>query len=78
MLEKSFNLLFYQKKRGTYVNGPIPIYMCITVDSVPKEFSVKRIWESARWSKTSCRAIGSKEDARSLNEFLDLLQGESV
>ena len=76
MLEKSFTILFYQKKRGNYVNGPVPIYLRITVDGVPKELSVKRTWEPARWNKASSRAIGNKEDARSLNEFLDLLQAK--
>lgn len=76
MLEKSFTLLFYQKKRGNYVKGLLPIYLRITVDGIPKELSVKRTWDPIRWNKNSCRAIGNKEDARSLNEFLEMLQAK--
>jgi hypothetical protein len=68
MLEKSFTILFYQKKQKHYVSGPIPIYMRITVDGDPKELSVKRSWDPARWNKQTSRAVGSKEDARSLPE----------
>ena len=76
MLEKSFTVHFHQKKSKSFVKGPIPIYMRITVDGVPKELSIKHRWDAARWNKHTCRAIGTKEDARSLNEFLDLLQAK--
>ncbi len=76
MLEKSFTILFYLKKRGNYVKGPVPIYVRLTVDGVPKELSVKRTWEPSRWNKDSCRAVGNKEDARLLNEFLDMIQAK--
>lgn len=76
MLEKSFTILFYQKRRPNYVNGHIAIYLRITVDGIPKELSVKRSWDPIRWNKLTCRAIGTKEDARSMNEFLDLLQSK--
>lgn len=74
MLEKSFTILFYQKKRASYLKGPIPIYLRITVDGIPKELSVKHTWDPIRWNKNTCRAIGNKDDARSVNEFLDMLQ----
>src|SRR3989337_4174976 len=76
MLEKSFTILFYLKKPKNYLKGPIPVYLRITVDGVPKELSVKRTFDSNRWNKDSCRAIGNKEDARSLNEFLDMIQAK--
>ena len=76
MLEKSFTILFYQKKRSNYVKGPIPIYLRITVDGIPKELSVKRAWDPLRWNKAICRAIGGKEDARALNEFPEMLHSK--
>ena len=76
MLEKSFTVHFHQKKSKSFVKGPIPIYMRITVDGMPRELSIKHRWDAARWNKHTCRAIGTKEDARSLNEFLDLLQAK--
>ena len=47
MLEKSLGLLFYLKKPKDYKNGPVPIYLRITVDGVEKEMSTKRSWEWA-------------------------------
>jgi len=77
MLEKSLGLLFYLKKPKDYKNGPVPIYLRITVDGVEKEMSTKRSWEPSRWGVKANRSIGSKEDARSLNEYLDVLQGKA-
>lgn len=76
MLEKSFTILFYPKKPKNFQKGPIPVYLRITVDGVPKELSMKRTFDPQRWNKDACRAIGSKEDARSLNEFLDMVQAK--
>jgi integrase len=76
MLEKSFTILFYLKKPKNYLKGLVPVYLRITVDGVPKELSVKRTFDSNRWNKDACRAIGNKEDARSLNEFLDVIQAK--
>jgi len=72
MLENSFGLAFFLK-RGRQESKIKSLYLRITVDGVPKETSTKRFWDSTRWDQKSERAIGSKEDARSLNFFLDSL-----
>jgi len=77
MLDKSFGLLFYLKKPKNYVKGSIPIYMRITVDGIPKELSTKRICDPNRWNPSSERASGTKEDAKSLNAYLDTLQAKA-
>lgn len=33
----------------------------------------KRKWDSQRWNVSSGRAVGSKEDARELNNLLDVI-----
>ncbi|MCW4467677.1 site-specific integrase [Flavobacterium sp. MFBS3-15] len=72
MLESSFGLSFFlkssQKKSVTRF-----IYLRVIVDGVPKETSTKRKWDSSRWDTKTERAIGNKEDARSLNHFLDTM-----
>jgi integrase len=74
MLEKTFSLLVYLKKPKFYKdNDPFQIYLRITVDGVPIALSAKRTWDPGRWNSRSGRAMGSKEDAKSLNLFLDLL-----
>ncbi|TDE01957.1 site-specific integrase [Flavobacterium hiemivividum] len=72
MLESSFGLVFFLKipRNESKIRT---VYLRITVDGIPKETSTKRKWDIARWDQKAERAIGSKEDAKSLNFFLDSL-----
>src|SRR3989442_11118848 len=74
MLEKSFGLLFFLKQSKKQKNGLQYVYLRITVDGVSKELSTKRLWEAIRWSSKAGKARGLKEDARSLNAYLDTLK----
>jgi hypothetical protein len=76
MLEKSFGLFFFlkQPKKETVVERYV--YLRITVNGISKELSTKRLWEPSRWSQDTGRAIGSKDDARSLNSYLDVLSSQ--
>jgi site-specific recombinase XerD len=74
MLEKSFSLHFYLKKPKNYLKGSMPIYLRITVDGIPKEISTGRQCDPGRWNPNADRCSGTKEDAKSLNAFLDILQ----
>ncbi|WP_026707150.1 Arm DNA-binding domain-containing protein [Flavobacterium frigidarium] len=49
------------------------IYLRITVDGIPKETSTKRKWDISRWDQKLERAIGTKEDAKSIDMFLESL-----
>ncbi|HEY6083609.1 MAG TPA: site-specific integrase, partial [Chitinophagaceae bacterium] len=73
MLEKSFGLFFYLKQSKNSNNGPQYVYLRITVNGISRELSTKRLWQLSRWSPDAGRAIGNKEDARSLNNYLDVL-----
>lgn len=72
MLESSFGLVFFLKipRNESKIRS---VYFRITVDGIPKEASTKRKWDSKRWDQKTERAVGSKEDAKSLNFFLDSL-----
>lgn len=72
----TFNVLFYLKKRSTYKSGPVPIYLRIGVNGQRTEVSVGRECDPSRWNSHAGRATGTKEDARSLNAFLDTLQAK--
>lgn len=76
MLDKSFGLHFYLKKPKNYEKGTIPIYLRITVDGVPKELSSKRTCDPGRWNSAAERAVGTREDSRALNAYLDTLQAK--
>lgn len=73
MLEKSSGLLFFLKTPEKKQNVRV-LYLRITVDGIAKETSTKRKWDVTRWNQESERAIGTKEDARSLNHFIESLQ----
>ncbi|WP_347052287.1 site-specific integrase [Flavobacterium olei] len=72
MLESSFGLVFFLKTTSND-NKIKTVYFRITVDGIPKESSTKRKWDPSRWDQKMERAVGSKEDAKSLNFFLDSL-----
>lgn len=76
MLEKSFGLLCYLKKPRGYSKGVKPIYLRITVDGIPKEISTGRQCDPDRWNSNAGRVIGTKEDAKSINAYLDTLQNK--
>lgn len=73
MLESSYGLNFFLKSpkiKGRHVRY---IYLRVTVDGIPKETSTKRQWDNRRWDQDAGRAVGTKEDARSINYFLNEL-----
>jgi len=76
MLDKSFGLLFYLKKPKNYLKGEVPIYLRITVDGIPKELSVKRCCDPSRWNPHAGRASGTKENVKTLNNYLDTYQAK--
>lgn len=76
MLEKSFGLLFFLKQPKNHKTGPRYLYLRITVDGAARELSTKRLWEPSRWSSEAGRATGNKEDAKSLNIYIDTLRSK--
>lgn len=73
MLESSFGITFFLKSSVKSTNEKY-IYLRITVDGVPKETSTKRKWDTKRWEQKTARATGNKEDAKTLNLFLNSLE----
>lgn len=73
MLESSFGLSFFMKPPQKE-NKTRYIYLRVTVDGVRKETSTKRTWDAQRWDVKAGRATGNKEDARTLNHFLDTME----
>lgn len=73
-MKNTFSLLFYLKKPKNYVAGAMPIYMRITVDGVPKELSIGKQCEPERWNPQINRVDGKKEDARTINAYLKIVE----
>lgn len=77
MLENSFGLFFFLKKpKNQSESAERYVYLRITVDGIPKELSLKRTWTQERWNHSSGRAAGTKEDARSLNAYMDTISAK--
>lgn len=68
------NLLFYLKKPKNYSIGLVPIYLRITVSNKRAEISTGKEVLLERWNSAAGRALGTKEDAKILNSYLDTLQ----
>lgn len=71
------NLLFYLKKRATYKSGPVTIYLRFTIEGQRTEVSTGKNCEPTRWNGQAGRATGTKEDVRTLNAYLDMLQAKA-
>ena len=54
----------------------MPVYLRITADGIPREISLGWKWELQKWNAKSGKAIGSNEEARKLNEFIDTVRSK--
>lgn len=73
MLETSYGLNFFLKSPKIKTTQIRYVYLRVTVDGVPKETSTKMKWDAKRWDQEAGKAIGTKEDAKILNYFLEAL-----
>ncbi len=73
-MKTNFNLLFYLKKPKNYVSGAVPVYLRITVDGKPVEMSASRKCEPELWNAKAGHMTGTKEDAKTLNVYLDKMK----
>lgn len=73
-MKTNFSLLFYMKKPKNYVKGTVPIYLRITVEGKRSEITAGCSCEPSRWNAQAGRCMGTKEDIKSFNSYLDNLQ----
>lgn len=76
VMSVNFSLLFYLKKSNSYLTGPVPIYLRVTVAGKRAEIFTGRKCEPNRWNASAGRAWGTKAATKSLNIFLDNLQAK--
>ena len=76
-MNKTMNVLFFLRTRMSYVSGPAPIYMRVTVEGQRFEMATQREADPDKWDSNAGRLIKSKkESTRELNYYLDMLQGK--
>lgn len=73
-MKSNFHLLFYLRKQKNFKGGPMAIYMRITVNGKRADMSAGRECDPTKWNSQAGRAIGTKEETRALNNYLDSLQ----
>lgn len=75
-MKTKITLHFYAKSTKANAAGLLPIYVRLTVDGKRMEFSTKKFIDSAKWLPEMSKMKGNTENARSLNEYLDLLRSK--
>lgn len=75
-MKTKITLHFYAKSTKANAAGQFPIYIRLTVDGKRLEFSSKKFIDSSKWSPELSKMKGNSEEARSLNEYLDLMKSK--
>lgn len=75
-MNKTFKVIFSLRKPKNYVQGDMPVYMRLTIDSKRVEFSTQRKADPKNWMAESGRMKGKTDEAKALNHYLDLLQAK--
>ena len=75
-MKTKVSTLFYAKKAKAAANGLVPIYTRITINGKRIELSTNRFVEISKWSTEAGKIKGSSEEARSINNHLDLLKSQ--
>jgi len=73
-MEKSFGLCFHLKMPKKSTNNEWPIYLRITVNGASCEVSIKRACPRNKWHTAMGRVEGRTDFAKSLNNYLDILE----
>ncbi len=74
-LNYSFSILFWLYK-GKMKNNLCPIYVRITIDGKRTEISTKKWINENQWSKIGQNVKGNTDEARAINQYLNLLKGD--
>ncbi|MFY7740698.1 MAG: site-specific integrase [Flavobacterium sp.] len=75
-MKTKVSILFYAKKAKASANGLVPIYTRITINGKRIELSTNRFVEISKWSTEAGKMKGTSEEARSINNHLDILKSQ--
>ncbi len=75
-MKTKITLHFYAKSTKSNSAGQFPIYVRLTVNGKRLEFSTKKFIDPSKWSSEMTKMKGQSEEARSLNEYLDLMKSK--
>lgn len=75
-MKAKITLHIYAKTTKANAAGQLPIYIRLTVDGQRFEFSSKKFIEKSKWSPELSKMKGSSEEARTINNYLDLIKSK--
>jgi site-specific recombinase XerD len=75
-MKAKITLHIYAKTTKANAAGQLPIYIRLTVDGQRFEFSSKKFIEKSKWSPELSKMKGSSEEARTINNYLDLMKSK--
>ena len=75
-MNSAVSILFYIKRAKINVDGVCPIYTRVTINSKRFEFSTNKFISPDKWSTEGAKVKGNSEDARSINNQLDIIKNQ--
>ena len=75
-MNSAVSILFYKKRTKINVDGVCPIYTRVTINSKRFEFSTNKFISPDKWSTEGAKVKGNSEDARSINNQLDIIKNQ--
>src|SRR5712691_2376838 len=73
-MNQNFKVLFFLKKGKGCDKKSLPIYVRVTINKERAEWTCQRNWDSNKWNQQTGRALGIKEEAKNLNQYIDAIQ----
>lgn len=75
-MKAKITLHIYAKSTKANAAGQLPIYIRLTVDGKRFEFSSKKFIDKLKWSSELSKMKGNSEEARTINNYLDLMKSK--
>jgi site-specific recombinase XerD len=75
-MNSTVSILFYIKRAKINVDGVCPIYTRVTINSKRFEFSTNKFISPDKWSTEGAKVKGNSEDARAINNQLDIIKNQ--
>ncbi|WP_445716176.1 site-specific integrase [Flavobacterium sp.] len=75
-MNSTVSILFYIKRAKINLDGVCPIYTRVTINSKRFEFSTNKFISPDKWSTEGSKVKGNSEDARSINNQLDIIKNQ--
>jgi hypothetical protein len=72
-MSQNFKILFFLKKGRNRNEKSLPIYVRVTTNGERVEWTCQRNCHQVKWNQQTGRAIGNKDETKSLNQYLDAI-----